>query len=83
MKKFTILAACFSLLSLASCKKDRTCDCTTTYTSSSGNTTTSTDKVILLESKKSDAKSLCQKTTWTSVGNSGSTSTTVQDCKLN
>lgn len=62
MKTITLISAVFGLMSLASCKKDRVCECTNTYTSSSGNVTTQDPaNVTYREVRKSDAKSLCQK----------------------
>jgi hypothetical protein len=84
MKKITLFIACLSLISLASCKKDRKCECTETYTSPSGTVTTDPAPEVITIKKvtKRDAKSLCQKETGVSVGSSGSTSTDVNDCKL-
>jgi len=83
MKKIILLAIAFVAFSISSCKKDFVCECTTTYTSSSGNVTTDTDdNVTYRDVKKGEAKSLCQKSTYVSVSPSGGTSTTVSDCKL-
>ncbi len=79
MKKITLLAVAFVAVSLASCKKDRTCECT--YTSTSGSGSVSTSKTTYKKVKKSDAKFLCQKTTYVHVDNSG-TDTDISDCKL-
>ena len=56
MKKITLLAVAALAISFASCKKDRTCTCTTTPTSG----TISTEDIIYFKSKKSDARLLCQ-----------------------
>lgn len=83
MKINVVLIACLSLISLSSCKKDLVCECTNTYTSSSGNVTTDpAANVTYKDIRKSDAKSLCQKSTVTSVNQSGATTTQVYDCKL-
>ena len=77
MKKIIILAASFSLLGLASCKKERTCTCTSTYTSSSGNVTTDQPIVTTYKKiKKSDAKDLCSSSTSESTYTSGSNTST-------
>ena len=77
------MAIAILALSISSCKKDRTCECTTTYTDSSGDVTTyPNDNTTYREIKKSDAKSRCQKATDTSVDSDGGTSVTVYDCKL-
>jgi hypothetical protein len=54
MKKMTMIAA-IAALAFASCKKDRTCTCTTTPTSG----TVSTYKVTYYDAAKKDARSLC------------------------
>lgn len=83
MKKTTLLIIAAFALCIASCKKDRTCECVTTYTSSGGTTTTTpNDNVTYREIKKGQAKDLCQKSTRVYVSPSGATSTTVSDCKL-
>lgn len=83
MKKNVLMIACIGLISLSSCKKDRICECTNTYTSSSGNVTTDpVANVTYVDSKSNEAKSLCQKSTVTSVNTNGATSTRVMDCKL-
>ncbi len=83
MKKTIIIAAGLLVISLSSCKKDRTCACTYTYTSTSGSVTTSPEETtVYTKVKKSDAKSLCQKSTYVTVNSKGETSTGVNDCKL-
>jgi len=83
MKKITLLAFALVAFSITSCKKERVCECTTTYTASNGNITTNpNDNVTYKDIKKSDAKSLCQKSTDISVDANGATNTTVHDCKL-
>ena len=83
MKKNVLLIACISLIGLGACKKDRVCECTNTYTSSSGTVTTDpAANVTYVDSRRMEAKSLCQKSTVTTVNPSGSTSTQVYDCKL-
>ncbi|WP_317898229.1 hypothetical protein [Aurantibacillus circumpalustris] len=83
MKKILLLTACVGLISLTSCKKDRVCECTNTYTSSSGNVTTDPASNITYKNiSGGDAKSLCQKSTTTYVNQSGDTSIQVSDCKL-
>jgi hypothetical protein len=83
MKINILLIACVGLISLSSCKKDRECECTTTYTNEKGETETDQPETITyIDIKKSEAKSLCQKTTTTHVKESGKTVTQVDDCKL-
>lgn len=83
MKKKVLLIACISLVGLSACKKDRICECTNTYTSSSGNVTTDpVANVTYNDSRRMEAKSLCQKSTNTYVNTSGATTTQVYDCKL-
>jgi|GEM_PF-390081 len=83
MKKITLIAFAIVTLSMASCKKDFLCECTDTYTSSSGNVTTNpVANVTYRDVKHGEAKSLCQKSTVVNVDNSGGTSTNVSDCKL-
>jgi hypothetical protein len=83
MKKILIVTACLGLISLSSCKKDRVCECTNTYTNSNGNVTTDpVANVTYKDVKKGDAKTICQKSTSTYVNQSGGTSTSVNDCKL-
>lgn len=83
MKKTTLLIIAAFAFCIMSCKKDRTCECVTTHTSSNGNvTTTPNDNITYREIKKGQAKDLCQKSTRVYVGSSGSTTTDVYDCKL-
>jgi hypothetical protein len=83
MKKIMYATACMGLLALTACKKDRDCECTSTRTNTQGVTTTDEPVVVTYkEVKNGEAKSLCQKTTYTEVDDSGKTSTQVDDCKL-
>lgn len=83
MKKFTVMAIAIFAFSISSCKKDLTCECTQTHTSTSGVTTTDPlYNTTYRDIKKSDAKSLCQKETYVSVDEDGRTTTDVYDCKL-
>ncbi len=62
MKKLLFVAV-ISAFSFASCKKDRTCTCTTTY---ADGTPTSSMVITVIDAKKSDAKKVCiDKTTGT------------------
>ena len=54
MKKITLIAAAVIAVSFASCKKARTCSCTST---NNGTTVTSYDKI-----SSGDANKLCPKT---------------------
>ena len=83
MKKIILLIVSAGALSLASCKKDRVCECTNTRTDSSGTVTTElNDNTTYKAVKKSEAKSICQKSTSVYVNSGGGTSTNVMDCKL-
>ncbi len=84
MKKIVLLAVVIIASSFASCKKDRTCECT--YTSSgTTNVTSHTSSTVIKKVKKSDAKYLCTKDVYTytsTSGNTSNTSTSTSDCKL-
>jgi hypothetical protein len=95
MKKITLFAFAAVALSFASCKKDRTCECTqtnsTTTVAQNGNSTTvastSNSTTTIKEIKKSEAKTLCQKKTSTNTypnnSNTGmNSSSTTYDCKI-
>lgn len=84
MKKITLMAAVIVAASFASCKKDRTCECTYT-TSGTSNVTSHTSSTVITKVKKSDAKYLCTKDTQTNSytsGGSTNSSTSTSDCKL-
>ena len=55
MKKITLFAFAVVALSLASCKKDRVCTCTTTPVSGIA----TTEATTYFEVKKSDARQMC------------------------
>ena len=79
MKKIAILSIVFAGLAFASCKKDRTCSCTSSSTVPGS--TSSTTEYTIVKAKKGDAKRACVKTTNDyTVG--GTTYTSTQDCKL-
>lgn len=87
MKKITLFAFAAVALSLASCKKDRTCECTYTSTSSYGtnNTISHTETTTYKKIKKADAKYMCTKdnSSYTETSTGGAyTSTSMSDCKL-
>ncbi len=75
MKKLTILSVALVALSMASCKKDFTCSCTSTNTFPGS--VTSTNEYTIVKAKKGDAKRACVKTTVTENGY-----TTTKDCQL-
>lgn len=75
MKKLSILSIAFLALSLASCKKDYTCNCTNMSTQAGSTTTTS--EITYVKARKADAKRACVKTTDTESG-----VTVTHDCKL-
>jgi hypothetical protein len=78
MKKAILFASAIICLSLASCKKDRVCECTSTSSGGSLSTSTITIKKI----KKSEAKTLCQNHTYTSSGSNQPNQTDVTNCTL-
>ena len=88
MKKITLLAAAFVAITFASCKKDRTCSCTTTDVSTdlTGTTTdVSSKKTVIAKASKSTARVNCLSFTTTySYTFFGSTTNVVSttDCKL-
>jgi hypothetical protein len=62
MKKITLLAVACVAISLASCKKDRTCTCTNTSTQPDyygPGVSTKTETTIYKESKKDEARLYC------------------------
>lgn len=83
MKKVLFIAA-VAVASLASCKKDRVCTCTSTTTSTGGGTTIVTSdasQVTYTKAKKGDARSACLSYTTTNTSTYG-TSTTTADCSI-
>lgn len=84
MKKITLFAFAIAALSLASCKKDQTCECTYTQ-SGTTNVTSHTETTTYTKIKKADAKYMCTKdnTTYTQTYVGGSSSgSSLSDCKL-
>lgn len=83
MKKIIPVLIATIGFSAFSCKKDRVCECTNTYTSASGNVTTDPmANVTYKDINKRQARDLCQKETRIYVNKNGATSTEVHDCKL-
>ncbi len=85
MKKITILAVAALAISFASCKKDRTCECT--QTSTVLGTTYTTVSSTVVKSGKKDAESWCaasngSKTTVTVNGTAQSSSTSNASCAI-
>ena len=88
MNKIVIVIGVISL-GLASCKKDRVCECTNTHTNYTG-TTTNTNTITYKKVKKSEAKKMCQKITavdnsTTNLSNGGTIThytDDTYDCKL-
>ena len=79
MKKITLLAIAGLAICFASCKKERTCECTNS-SPNSGLTTTVYKKI-----KKSDAKDHClnnSNTSSTTSGNNTQTTTFTEKCTL-
>lgn len=79
MKKNIIALSALIVLGLASCKKDRVCECTSS--SNEPGTTTSTDTYTLLDVSKGTAKKACVVSTNTYTSN-GTTYTDKYECKL-
>ena len=79
MKKITLFAVAALAISFASCKKERTCECT--YTNTGSNVVSHTSSTTLSKIKKSEAKTLCQKQSST-YNYSGGSSVSTSDCKL-
>jgi hypothetical protein len=63
MRKLTTILALLAVVSLGSCKKDYTCECT--YTDSSGFFATTTSSATL-NGKKKDVKDACENGTYSS-----------------
>jgi hypothetical protein len=82
MKKIAILSIAFAGLAFAACKKDRTCECTHSYTSPSGTVTTDPMTSTQIKSiKGGEAKDMCQNNSL-AVTNGTATSTDSWTCKL-
>ena len=81
MKK--ILIASLAIIALASCKKNYLCECTETYTNSSG-TTVYTSSVEIKDVKKKYVESSydCVSFQSTSTDPSGNVSTSTIDCSI-
>ena len=71
MKKILFLGAVVCTIGLASCKKDYTCECVSTETTSGATTTTT----ATIKAKKDDAKTDCE-------GGSGESSNAKVVCKI-
>lgn len=56
MKKLLLFVVVASAFSFASCKKDRTCTCTTVNADGSP---TTTQVITIIDAKKGDAKKIC------------------------
>lgn len=79
MKKITILAIAALAISFASCKKDRTCTCVTTYTSGG----TNTEVTVYKKAKKHDVRPMCIGTSGTETDSPGTTYTkNTKTCEL-
>lgn len=78
MKKVLLIAAVAGL-AMASCKKDHTCECTSSSTFP-GSTST-TQKYTIKEASKKTAKDVCVKRTY-DMTFGGTTYVTTQDCQL-
>ena len=79
MKKLTILAVATLAISFASCKKDRTCTCITTYTTGG----THTEVTVYKKAKKHDVRGLCIGESGTDTYSPGTTTTkNTKTCEL-
>jgi hypothetical protein len=77
MKKLSLLTIiAMAAIALVSCKKERICNCTTTF-SSGGVSTSSAATVTLIDATKRQAKDACISRKMTDGGD-----TYTQDCKL-
>ena len=81
MKKLGLFIAILSVMSLASCKKDRICSCVTVETSGSTTTTDPAEEITYTKSKKSEARAACLSSSQTEV-NGSVTTTIVTTCEL-
>ncbi|HHZ65507.1 MAG TPA: hypothetical protein EYN38_03485 [Flavobacteriales bacterium] len=79
MKKALFFAIVVMAVSFASCKKDRTCTCTSTYTPSGGSSYTSSSTKQYTKVKKSDVAYDC--VSYTETDEDGDMITV--DCTLN
>lgn len=79
MKKVTLLAVAVLALSFASCKKDRTCTCTTTYSGGGASVSGGSSVVKHKKITKSQGKAVCHDTESTDSSN-GTTMT--ESCSL-
>ncbi len=79
MKKGLLFIAVVSAFSFASCKKDRTCTCTSTTTP--GTTAATTTVKTYTDSKKADARAACLSYSYTN-DFGGTTYTTTLACEL-
>jgi hypothetical protein len=78
MKKISLLSIAFIAISFASCKKDRTCNCT--VTDNSPGSTSSEYKVVYKKITKSNAKTACMSL---EVTPTGQPYTETRKCTLN
>ena len=79
MKKITLIAVALIAVSFASCKKAKTCSCSTTYTSTNNGvsySTSSTDVTSYDKLSSGDINVMCPKMT-TDTYNTGSSTTHV------
>jgi hypothetical protein len=83
MKKSLFVVAALVAISFSSCRKDRTCECTSTE--DIGGTTYTTVSVTTAKSNKKDATAWCEagpKTTSTTNGVSNPSDPTPPTCKI-
>ena len=77
MKKLVLCVAVISAMFFTSCKKDRTCTCTTTY----GGVAGTADVVTYTKARKGDARAACLSSSGTDT-NGGTTVAWSQACTL-
>lgn len=65
MKKIILFGAVLAAISFASCKKERDCECTSTYTPAGGTATQNTTMYTYKDVTKSQAKNNCISSTYT------------------
>ena len=79
MRKIVLSAFVLGAISLTSCKKDRTCECSI-VTTTTGISVNTKGKTTIINDTKKNAEAKCDKEDLTFTNG---TSSIVQDCKLN
>ena len=81
MKKIAILTILCAGVAFTACKKDKTCECTQSYTSGSVTVTDPVEVIEIKDIKGGEAKSWCQTSSGSSTSGTNTTTWT-NDCKL-